>query len=64
MQRAGDCVVELAVDAAVDDIRARTVWRHAARFQRLRLDLRADELSGADMRRELTAVSPRRRVRP
>ena len=37
-------VVELAVDAAVDDVRGRPVWRHAARFQRIRLDLRPSDL--------------------
>lgn len=37
-------VVELAVDAAVDVVRGRPVWRHPARFLRLRLDLRAADL--------------------
>jgi hypothetical protein len=37
-------VVELAVDAAVDIIRGRAVWRHVAQFQRLRMDLQADDL--------------------
>jgi hypothetical protein len=37
-------VVELAVDAAVDIIRGRPVWRHVAQFQRLRMDLQVDDL--------------------
>jgi hypothetical protein len=32
------------VDAAVDVIRGRPMWRHVAQFQRLRLNLRADDL--------------------
>jgi hypothetical protein len=37
-------VVELAVDAAVDVVRGRPIWRHPAVYQRLRLDLRATDL--------------------
>jgi ATP-dependent DNA ligase len=36
-----EVVVELAVDAAVDVVRGRPVWRHPARFVRVRADLRA-----------------------
>jgi hypothetical protein len=39
-----DVVVELAVDAAVDMVRGRPIWRHPAVYQRLRLDLRATDL--------------------
>jgi hypothetical protein len=39
-----DVVVELAVDAAVDVVRGRPIWRHPAVYQRLRLDLRATDL--------------------
>ncbi|WP_433557688.1 hypothetical protein ACQPWY_02230 [Pseudonocardia xinjiangensis] len=38
-------VVEIAVDAAVDLVRGRPVWRHPATFRRVRHDLRADDLS-------------------
>jgi hypothetical protein len=37
-------VVELAVDAAVDTVRGRPVWRHSATFRRVRHDLQADDL--------------------
>ncbi|TQM01661.1 ATP dependent DNA ligase-like protein [Pseudonocardia kunmingensis] len=37
-------VVELMVDAALDEVRGRTVWRHPARLLRLRADLRAADL--------------------
>ncbi|GAA3060768.1 hypothetical protein GCM10010464_26530 [Pseudonocardia yunnanensis] len=37
-------VVELAVDVAVDLVRGRPVWRHPATFQRVRLDLLAEDV--------------------
>ncbi|WP_219420244.1 hypothetical protein [Pseudonocardia nigra] len=37
-------VVELAVDAAVDVVRGRPLWRHPARLIRVRHDLRAADL--------------------
>ncbi|GAA3061893.1 ATP-dependent DNA ligase [Pseudonocardia yunnanensis] len=37
-------VVELNVDAAVDMMRGRPVWRHPATFRRVRHDLQADDL--------------------
>ena len=37
-------VVELAVDAAVDEVRGRLVWRHPAHLVRIRLDLAASDL--------------------
>jgi hypothetical protein len=38
-------VLELAVDAAIDVVRGRRVWRHPARLQRVRHDLHPDDLS-------------------
>jgi ATP-dependent DNA ligase len=37
-------VVELAVDAAVDMVRGRPMWRHPATFHRVRHDLQVDDL--------------------
>jgi ATP-dependent DNA ligase len=37
-------VVELAVDAAVDEVRGQPVWRHPAKLQRVRHDLQPEDL--------------------
>jgi hypothetical protein len=38
-------VVDLAVDSAVDVVRGRPLWRHPARFVRVRAELRPTDLS-------------------
>jgi ATP-dependent DNA ligase len=41
---APEVVVELAVDAAVDVVRGRPVWRHPAKLQRVRYDMHPEDL--------------------
>src|SRR5690606_23707505 len=40
-------VVELAVDAAIDLVRERPVWRHPAKLRRVRYDLHPADLTAA-----------------
>ena len=51
-------VVELVVDAAVDVIRGRPVWRHPVRFERIRAELRPTDLDPARLCRTMASGGP------
>jgi ATP-dependent DNA ligase len=55
-----DVVVELAVDAAVDVMRGRPIWRHPAVYQRVRADLLPSDLPPTADPRSSRALSGER----